>query len=170
MVCTLHIVAFYQKVIKGHILIEKVSLNFNSFYGWCCWHHSLLGFDTISVCKWNRPYTKHSACTVEVEGIGPKKGWCQPTQQHVVIRTQKGVPFLRTHWAVHTGKITGRWHIVGHQAAGQRQGIVLCSPHDSLHTTGSLNKGRCSTLFVTGIEHRPVVLKFEKICSGVAEV
>jgi len=50
-------------------------------------HHSVSSTD---------PFQKNSACTVEVEGTGSKKGWCQPTPQHAVIRIQMGVPFLRT--------------------------------------------------------------------------
>jgi len=36
----------------------KINFNSNSFYGWFCWYHSLLGYDTSSFCKLYRSITK----------------------------------------------------------------------------------------------------------------
>jgi hypothetical protein len=58
-VFTLHLVAFYQKIRKKiRFLVEKVSLNFPFFYGWCCWYYSLPGFYTVSFCRLYRPFTE----------------------------------------------------------------------------------------------------------------
>jgi len=158
MVCTLHIFAFYQKIIKRHILIENVNLNFNSFCGWCCWYHRLLGFDTLSFCKLYRPFTKEFCLQC--------RGWGNLVQERPVsTNTTTGCHQNSEGCAIFKNTVNRvYWNNFGalayRRASGgwQRQGILMCSTPDSFHTTGSLNKGRCSTLFITGIEHRPLDL------------
>jgi hypothetical protein len=76
MVCTLHIVAFYPKIIKRHILIEKVSLNLILFMAGVVDIIASWVLTTNLSVSFTDPLQMHSAGAVEVEGIVSKKGRC----------------------------------------------------------------------------------------------